>query len=261
MALYEDMAALTEAGRAFVSATVVSTSGSTPGKPGAKMLVLEDGSLKGTIGGGAIEQEVIEAAKALLAATGGPHTRLMESHLTHELAMCCGGKMTLFLERVGRSEELILFGAGHVGQELASAAARVGFRVTVVDERAEWARRERFPEAAAIRVEDALEVAKGLSGGPGVHLIITTHDHALDQSLVEALLQTPSAYLGVIGSQRKSLRFRQRLEAAGFSPEAIARLRSPIGLDIGAVTPAEIAVSVVAEFIRLRRAPAPTSTD
>ncbi|HLT30023.1 MAG TPA: xanthine dehydrogenase accessory protein XdhC [Myxococcaceae bacterium] len=258
MALYDDMAALVAEGRPFVSATVVSVSGSTPGKPGAKLLLLEDGSIRGTIGGGAIEQQVLEAARELLNASGGPETRLLETHLTHELAMCCGGKMTLFLERVGRTEELVLFGAGHVGKELASAAARVGFRVTVVDERAEWATPERFPEAAAIRVEDPLEVAKGLAGGPGVHVIITTHDHALDQSLVEALLERPSAYLGVIGSRRKSLRFRQRLEAAGFTAEAIEKLRSPIGLDIGAVTPAEIAVSVVAEFIRLRRVPAPT---
>lgn len=255
MALYDDMAALAAAGRAFVSATVVSVSGSTPGKPGAKLLVLEDGSIKGTIGGGAIEQQVIGAALELLTATGGPATRLLETHLTHELAMCCGGRMTLFLERVGRAEELVLFGAGHIGQELAAAAARVGFRVTVVDERPEWASAERFPEATAIRVEDPLEVAKRLSGGAGAHFIITTHDHALDQSLVETLLETPSAYIGVIGSRRKALRFRQRLEAAGFSQEAIARLRSPIGLDIGAVTPAEIAVSVVAEFIRLRRVP------
>lgn len=257
MTLYDDMAAWVVEGRPFVSATVVSVSGSTPGKPGAKLLVLADGSLKGTIGGGAIEQQVIKGALELLSATGGPETRLIETHLTHELAMCCGGKMTVFLERVGRTDELFLFGAGHVGKELASAAAKVGFRVTVVDERPEWATQERFPDAAAIRVEDPVEVAKGLTGGPGVHVIITTHDHALDQSLVETLLETPSAYLGVIGSRRKALRFRQRLEAAGFPTQAIARLRSPIGLDIGAVTPAEIAVSVVAEFIRLRRTPVP----
>lgn len=253
MDLYQDMAALSADGTPFVAVTVVQSAGSTPGKPGARLLVLEDGSLRGTIGGGAIEQQAVDAARALLVAPGGASTRLMETHLTHELGMCCGGRMTLFLERVGRPDTLTLFGAGHVAAELAALASRVGFRVTVVDARAEWASEARFPSAERVLLQDPADHARGLKGGAAHYFVVTTHDHPLDQAVVEALLPKPSAYLGVIGSRRKAARFRQRLEAAGFTGDQIARMRSPMGLEIQAVTPAEIAVSVVGELIMVRR--------
>lgn len=249
-AQFQDLAELASEGRTFVVATVVSTGGSTPQKPGARMAVLEDGSLRGTVGGGAIEQQVVEASLALMRS---PEThRLFETHLTHELGMCCGGKMQLFLEKHVPSARLWVFGAGHVGKELAALARHVGFRVTVVDERAEWATAERFPGVEVVR-RDAATVSRELPGGPDCFFCVTTHDHPLDQAVVEALLEKPAAYLGVIGSRRKAERFRQRLLAAGFSGAQVEALRSPMGVPIQALTPAEIAVSIVAELVAVRR--------
>jgi xanthine dehydrogenase accessory factor len=255
MDLYAEIDRLQKEGRAFVLATVVQTAGSTPQKPGSKMIVLPDGSPRGTVGGGAIEQQILEAARELLASS--ELSRLMQTHLTHDLGMCCGGRMTVFLEKHAPAARLYVFGAGHVGTELAAFAQRTGFVVTVVDERADWARPERFPAGITVLRAEPVALARSLEGGPDHYFCISTHDHPLDQALVEALLRTRSAYLGVIGSRRKAERFGHRLEAAGFSAEERARLRSPMGVPIRALTPAEIAVSIVAELISIRRAEAP----
>jgi xanthine dehydrogenase accessory factor len=230
---------------------VTAVQGSTPQKPGSRLVVLRDGSLRGTIGGGAIEKQVVDAALALLA-NPKEDTRTIETHLTHDLGMCCGGQMTVFLEKHGAPASLFVFGAGHVAKELAALAHHVGFQVTVVDERTEWLNAERFPHATR-RLEQPDVVAKSLTSSPQLYCCITTHDHPLDQACIEALLRTPCAYLGVIGSQRKALKFRSRLEAAGFNAEEVARFESPMGVDIDALTPAEIAVSIVARLISVRR--------
>jgi len=254
--LYEEIARLEAEGRPFVIATVVESQGSTPQKPGSKMVVLPDGELRGTVGGGAIEHQIVAAARALFedpAAT----TRVVETHLTHDLGMCCGGKMKVFLEKHAAAARLWIFGAGHVGREVAVLARRVGFRVAVVDERPEWANRERFPDADELLLRNPADCARELEGGPDCYFCITTHDHPLDQACLEALLNKPSAYLGVIGSRRKAERFRMRLQAAGASEADLARVRSPMGLPINALSAPEIAVSIVAELIQLRRKDTP----
>lgn len=251
MTLFGDIAQLEAEGRPFVLCTVIASHGSTPQKPGSRLVVLGDGSLRGTIGGGAIEKQVIDAALALLAEEAA-QTRTLETHLTHDLGMCCGGKMTVFLEKHGAPAQLFIFGAGHVAKELAALAAHVGFQVTVVDERAEWLTAERFPNAAR-RLEQPDVVAKALPFGAQAYCCVATHDHPLDQAVTEVLVRKPLAYLGVIGSQRKALRFRQRLEAAGFTPAEVARFESPMGVPIDALTPSEIAVSIVARLINVRR--------
>ncbi len=250
--LYAQIVQLSAEGKAFVIATVIESAGSTPQKPGSKMVVLPDGSLRGTVGGGAIELQIVEAAKTLLGAPGET-SRVIETHLTHDLGMCCGGKMKVFLEKHAAQDRLWVFGAGHVARELAALAHTVGFHVTVVDERAEWASRERFPGADTLQLRNPADVARELAGGPDCYFCITTHDHPLDQSVLEALLDKPSAYLGVIGSRRKAERFKMRLTAAGFSAPQLERVRSPMGVPIDALTPAEIAVSIVAELIATRR--------
>jgi len=249
--LFGDIAQLEAEGRPFVLCTVIASHGSTPQKPGSRLVVLGDGSLRGTIGGGAIEKQVIDAALALLADEAA-QTRTLETHLTHDLGMCCGGKMTVFLEKHGAPAQLFIFGAGHVAKELAALAAHVGFQVTVVDERAEWLNAERFPNAAR-RLEQPDVVAQALPFGAQAYCCVATHDHPLDQAVTEVLVKKPLAYLGVIGSQRKALRFRQRLEAAGFTPAEVARFESPMGVPIDALTPSEIAVSIVARLISVRR--------
>lgn len=250
MSVLSDIAQLEAEGRPFVLCTVTATSGSTPQKPGSKLAVLDGGELRGTVGGGAIEKQIIDAALALLASD--EETRVIETQLTHELGMCCGGKMTVFLEKHGAPQRLFVFGAGHVAKELAALAHHVGFRVTVVDERPEWLTAERFPHAER-RLEPPELVAKSVSGGAHTYCCVTTHDHPLDQACVEALAKTPLAYLGVIGSERKAAKFRQRMKAAGFSDDEVARFESPMGVDIAAQTPAEISVSIVARLIAVRR--------
>jgi xanthine dehydrogenase accessory factor len=249
--LFTDLAALTEEGRAFVLATVIASHGSTPQKPGAKLLVLEDGSVRGTVGGGAIEQQVVDAARALFV-DGAASTRTLETHLTHDLGMCCGGRMTVFLEKHGATAQLLVFGAGHVARELAALAQHVGFKVTVVDARAEWLTAERFPTAVR-RLEPPDDVARQLAPVGPTFCCVVTHDHPLDQACVEALLGKPLSYLGVIGSQRKAERFRQRLLAAGAPQAQVDRVECPMGLPIGALSPAEIAVSIVARLVTVRR--------
>lgn len=251
MSLFAEIAQLEDEGRPFVLCTVMAAHGSTPQKPGSRLVVLADGSLRGTIGGGAIEKQVVDAALALLSSET-EETKMFETHLTHDLGMCCGGRMTVFLEKHGAPATLVVFGAGHVAKELAALAHRVGFQVTVVDERAEWLNAERFPSATR-RLEQPDVVAKSLAGGRHTFCCVTTHDHPLDQACVEALVKTPLAYLGVIGSRRKALMFRQRMAAAGFPEEEVQRFESPMGLDINALTPAEIAVSIVARLIAVRR--------
>ena len=254
MGLYQHIARLEAEGRPFVLATVIASAGSTPQKPGSKMVVLADGTLFGTVGGGAIEKQIVDAAIELLA-DGTAQTRQLETHLTHDLGMCCGGRMTVFLEKSAAAADLFVFGAGHVAQPLAKLAQEVGFRVTVIDERDEWANTARFGADITLKLANPADVAHTLTGGPTQFFCVTTHDHPLDQACVEALLNKPSAYLGVIGSRRKAERFKQRLTAAGFSTEAVNKLECPMGVEVGALTPGEIAVSIVARLIQVRRQP------
>ena len=253
--LHGKLAELAREGRRFVLALVVDTSGSSPQKPGARLALVDDGRLLGTIGGGAIEKQILDAAQALLDTPSAPQTRLLETHLTRDLGMCCGGKMTVFLERHEPAAMLWLFGAGHVNRALAAAAADVGFRVSVIDEREEWLTPERFPRANRIQ-EDPKLAARRLDVHARDLVAVATHDHAIDEDVLVALAGKPMAYLGCIGSARKAIRFRERLSARGLAPADIERMQMPMGLDIGAQSPEEIAIAIVAELIRARAAQA-----
>ena len=247
--MWDALARWRAARRPFVLATVVTTRGFTPRKAAAHMLIAAGGETVGTIGGGAIEREVIERAQPLFAAGG---SAVLERHLTQELGMCCGGEMTVFLEAILPAPRLYLFGAGYIAKPVAAIAAGCGFEVTVVDGRAEWATGERFP-TSAVRLEDAEGFARALATAPEDFVVIVTHDHALDQRLVQALIRKPMRFLGMIGSLPKQRKFALRLRARGFLDDEIARLHTPLGLAIGAATPEEIAVSVVAQLIAVRR--------
>jgi len=247
--VWEVIARWRAAGRRFVLATVVATRGFTPQKGGAHLLVGEGGETWGTVGGGAIEQEVLARARVLLARGGAER---LDRHLTQELGMCCGGAMSVFLEVVERAPRLVIFGAGHIAKPLASIAAGCGFDVTVVDARADWASQERFPWAR-LEIRAPEDFAREWRSAGDEFVVIVTHDHALDQKLVQVMLERPLGFLGMIGSVPKQRKFALRLKARGFSAEQIARLRTPLGLQIGARTPEEIAVSVVAELVAVRR--------
>ena len=218
------------------------------------MLVADSGETAGTIGGGAIELECVTEAKALMRAGGS--TRMVKKQLTTELGMCCGGEMVVHAEVLEALPRLFVFGAGHVARPLASLAAATGFGVTVVDARAEWLTAERFP-AAARELRDPEAAAREMTFDTSDSVVVTTHDHALDQRVVQELLRYPLRFTGVIGSFAKQRKFALRLRARGFDDDTIARMRTPVGLSIGAQTPEEIAVSIVAELVAVRRGAAP----
>jgi len=242
------------AGRRFALLTVVESRGFTPQKPGNHMLVADDGEAAGTIGGGAIEHACLDEARALLAS--GEATRIIKKQLTTELGMCCGGEMVVHLEVLEAQPRLFVFGAGHVARPLAALAATTGFGVTVVDARPEWLNAERFPHAAR-ELRDPEAAARELALEPSDSVVVTTHDHALDQRVVQELLKRELRFTGLIGSFAKQRKFALRLRARGFDDETIARLRTPVGLAIGAQTAEEIAVSIVAELVAVRRGAAP----
>jgi xanthine dehydrogenase accessory factor len=247
--VWETLARWRAQGRRFALASVIESRGFTPRKPGAHMLVAEDGETCGTIGGGAIEHQVVEEARALLQGGG---VSLVRKHLTQELGMCCGGEMAVFLEVLEPAPRLYLFGAGYIARPLAALAAGCGFDVTVVDGRAEWAIAGRFPDCRVV-AQAPEDFLRALATTAADYAVVVTHDHALDQRLVQDLLRRPLKFVGMIGSVPKQRKFALRLRARGFSDAEIARLRTPLGMPIGADTPEEIAVSAMGELIAARR--------
>jgi xanthine dehydrogenase accessory factor len=248
------------AGRPCVLATVIRTAGSTPRKGAARMLVLARGASVGTIGGGRFEKEIVDACVALLDQGSAAQPRIIRFQLTRDLAMCCGGEMEVFVEPLVPEPFLIVCGGGHVARAVVPLARAVGFLPIVVEEPPDDAPDEpaavaaRF--AAAVRVVDSWDVRdwQGVALDGNSYVIIVTRDHAVDQRLLESLIDRDLAYLGMIGSQRKVQLFHRRLEAKGIEPAKLARLHAPIGLDIGADTPEEIAVAIVAQLIQARAA-------
>lgn len=236
-------------GRRAALVTVIGVDGSAPRASGARMLVQDDGAIVGTVGGGAWEHRLIAEAQDAIRLG---RSRRVSVHLTRDLGMCCGGAMEAFVEPLRPVEQLVIHGAGHVGTALAKLAMELGFSVTVVDERPEWLDAARLPGARLVLC-DPRRALGDLPEGPLAWHLVVTHSHQLDQDLIEALLPRDLAWLGLIGSRAKVARFLLRLHAAGMDPALFSRLSAPVGLDIGAETPEEIAVSIAAELVRVRR--------
>ncbi|MBI5496680.1 MAG: XdhC family protein [Deltaproteobacteria bacterium] len=250
MVSYDELAALERTGTPAVVVTVVDCRGSTPRKPGARMVWLSSGETRGTVGGGAVEHAAVAACPDVLRA-GEP--RFVEVKLGQELGMCCGGVMRLYLEPLLPRPAFILLGGGHVALACARVMAPLGFDVHVADERAGFATLERFPSAVSLVDGTAEADLARLPFSERAYVLVCTHDHALDQALVERCLRRPAHWLGLIASRRKALRTRERCRHKGFTPEDLRRLHSPVGLDLGAQTPEEIAVAIAAEAVALRR--------
>jgi xanthine dehydrogenase accessory factor len=237
------------AGERVALATVVGVDGSAPRAAGARMVVWPDGRIVGTVGGGNFEHRVIAEAIAALEA-GRP--RRYAVHLTRDLGMCCGGAMEVYIEPMDADEHLVIYGAGHVAVPTAAVARLLGFRVTVVDERDELLTPDRFPDVDRV-LAHPLTHATALRTDARTYVFVTTHAHALDQALLETLIAREWAWFGMIGSRAKLAKFFIRLRAAGVDEALFTKVNGPVGLDIGAETPAEIAVSVAAELVRVRR--------
>ena len=241
--------------------TITGIAGSTPRSGGTRMLVYQSGDIVGTVGGGAFEYKIIEEAQIAMK-EGRP--RRYAVHLTLDLGMCCGGAMEAYIEPLEAQRDLVIYGAGHVGMATAIAAEQAGFRVTVVDSRPEFADTSSFPENVAVLSCDPVGTLDTLPWGTNSYHLIVTHDHALDQELIQHTLPRPCGWIGMIGSRAKVAKFFIRLRAGGMDERLFEKLSAPVGLDIGAETPQEIAVSIVAELIRVRRhsqqTPAPLSS-
>jgi xanthine dehydrogenase accessory factor len=234
--------------------TVVATEGSTPQKAGARMLVHGDGRIVGTIGGGCLEAEMTWRARE---AIGARRPRLVSYDLTPDQAgedgLVCGGRMQVFIEPIEPVPVLCLFGAGHVAQPLARMAKACGFRVELVDDRVKFANEERFPEADLV-VVDAFEAgAEKLTLGPSSYAVVVTRGHQGDADALRAVLGRGLRFVGLLGSRPKVVHIFAALAERGVPAEELARVHAPLGLEIGAQTPEEIAVSILAEMIAVRR--------
>jgi xanthine dehydrogenase accessory factor len=233
--------------------TVVSTEGSTPQKAGAKMVVYPDGRIVGTIGGGCVEAEMTWRARHVIE-TG--QAQLTSYDLTPDQAgedgLVCGGRMQVFIEPMIGTPTLCLFGAGHVAQPLARIAKMAGFRVEVADDRAKFANAERFPDADRILVEDLATAAGHLTLGPNTYAVVVTRGHNGDTEALAAVLGRGLRFVGLLGSRAKLVHIATALEERGVPREEVARIHCPLGLSIGAATPEEIAVSILAELIAVR---------
>jgi xanthine dehydrogenase accessory factor len=230
-------------GVALCLVTVVESAGSVPAPVGARLVVTPD-STRGTVGGGALEKFATDEARALLETGGEP--RLIRRR-TAELDMRCGGEVALFFEPLSTARRLWIFGGGHIATALAPIAAKLGFAITVVDERPEFARDERFPAASRVICGDPAERAQGVD--PSSFAVIVTHGHAHDQGVLEQLVQIdpPLAYIGMIGSVRKVRGALDALADNGLQPGP--NLYAPIGLDVGGGSPSQIAVAIAAELL------------
>jgi xanthine dehydrogenase accessory factor len=242
------MVALLRSGQSGAVATVVRSSGSAPQQAGARIMLRGDGSVFGTVGGGAIESAVLERLREVLESG---ESELFVRELGHDLGMCCGGRMELFLERINASPRLLLCGAGHISHALAPIARALGFELLVADARDELNNDERFP-AARRELLDADELFKRELLTERDWVIVATHDHALDERILERALHQVPRYIGLVGSRRKVFRLLERIARRG-GELALDRVYAPVGLALAAVGPAEIAVSIAAELVALRR--------
>jgi xanthine dehydrogenase accessory factor len=252
----EVFAAVAEAldrGESAALVTIVSTTGSTPQRVGAKMLVYGDGRIVGTIGGGCYENDAFWKAREAITARKPQlvHYELSDD-FAQETGLICGGQMDVYIEPIEPSPELYVIGAGHVGTELAKVAHAVGFRVHVVDDREKFANRERFPDASDVVAEDIPTWLARTTLPPQAYVVIVTRGHTNDLEALRALATRDLQYLGLIGSRAKVARIYEALQQDGIAGERLQRVHAPIGLDIGAVTPQEIAVSILAELIAVK---------
>jgi len=268
--LFAEAARRAAAREAFALCTVVATDRSVPRDAGAKMLVAPDGSVCGTVGGGPLEASVLFEAVQLLRGGGASGVRRFALTTAGEaaeplpavpapgedLGMKCGGEVSVFIDVIRPAARLVLYGAGHVGERVANMAAEAGLSAVVVDDRPDFARRERFPRAADVRCADLEKDALGgLSPGPEDFVVIVTRCHALDEAVLEAALRTPARYVGLIGSRRKvAVILRSIARRLGRDPRADPRLHAPIGLKLGDKSPGEIAISILAEVLLVKSA-------
>jgi xanthine dehydrogenase accessory factor len=254
MDIYEEIVKLQREGHRGALATIVNVRGSVPSFKTAKMLVRDDGSISGTIGGGCVEAEVWQMAREVMANEKSCTLSFdLNQDPKYDTGLVCGGTLKIFIEPILPPALLYIFGAGHVAYGLYKIAKNSGFDVVVADDREAYANRERFPEARQVITEDFDHILAGLTPHESSYIVIVTRGHHDDMRILRWAVQTQAHYVGMVGSKRKAISIFRELTREGLKPELFDRVHSPVGVDIGAITPEEIAVSIMAEIIAIRR--------
>jgi xanthine dehydrogenase accessory factor len=252
--IYEEIVELRSRGIRAALATIIASKGATPRKDAAKMLVREDGSQMGTVGGGSVEADVCREAKIMMT-TGKP--KMLSFDLTvidpEESALVCGGHMEVYLEPIFPDPTLIILGAGHVAKAIAGIAKSIGFGIAVVDDRDKYANAERFPDADVFYIDNWEAVLSKLHISDSSFVFIATRGHQYDLICLRFAIRSAAKYIGMLGSRKKLKLLSDLLVKEGADPSSFDRVIVPAGLDIGSETPEEIAVSIAAELIAARK--------
>ncbi len=256
MDIYDEIVRLRKLGQKCALATIVQVNGSIPSYESAKLLVREDGSIMGTVGGGCVEAEVWNAAREVIETEKPRHLNFsLGQEAAYDTGLICGGQLNIFVEPVIPQPRAFIFGGGHVSKSISKVATLAGFLTTIIDDREAFANRERFPEAEETYADEYESVFPKLPVTSTSYLIIVTRGHRDDMRVLRWAVGTPAKYISMIGSKRKTISVIHELEKEGFQREAFERIFAPMGLEIGAESPEEIAISVVAEMIAVRREP------
>lgn len=254
MDIYDELTRLRRLGQKSALATIVQVRGSIPSFESAKLLVREDGSMVGTIGGGCVEAEVWNAAREVMETEKARHMSFnLGQDAAYDNGLICGGQLDVFVEPIVPNPRAFIFGAGHISKSLSNVLTMAGFLTTVIDDRESFANRERFPTADEVIAGEYEEICTGLNIVEGSYIVIVTRGHRDDMRVLRWATGTPAKYVSMIGSKRKVINVIKELEKEGISREAMSRVFAPMGLEIGAVSPEEIAISVAAEMIAVRR--------
>jgi xanthine dehydrogenase accessory factor len=254
MDIYEQIVQLRREGRRGAVATIINVRGSIPSFRTAKMLIRDDGSIVGTIGGGCVEADVWQAAREVMESEK-PRALTFDLNQDpkYDTGLVCGGTLEVFIEPVLPPALLYIFGAGHVANALCKIAAESCFDPIVTDDRSSYATPERFPAAREVHALDFDQAFQQLDPSESSYVVIVTRGHRDDMRVLRWALSTHARYIGMIGSRRKVIEISKALQAEGMPANSFDRLHAPIGIDIGAVTPEEIAISITAELIAHRR--------
>ncbi|HVO97505.1 MAG TPA: XdhC/CoxI family protein [Bryobacteraceae bacterium] len=254
MDIYDEIVRLRKLGQKCALATIVQVNGSIPSYESAKMLVREDGSMLGTIGGGCVEAEVWNAAREVIETEKPRHLAFsLGQDAAYDNGLICGGQLNIFIEPVTPQPRAYIFGGGHVSKSISKVATLAGFATVIVDDREAFSNPERFPEAEATYAEPYEEVFPKLPITSSSYLVIVTRGHRDDMRVLRWAVNTEARYIAMIGSKRKTISVVKELEKEGLARELFQKVFAPMGLEIGAETPEEIAISVVAEMIAMRR--------
>ncbi len=256
MDVYDELIRLRQLGQKCALATIVQVKGSIPSYESAKLLVREDGSMFGTIGGGCVEAEVWNAAREVISTERPRNLNFnLGQDAAYDNGLICGGQLQVFVEPVVPPPGAFIFGGGHISKSLAKVANLAGFAVSIIDDREAFANRDRFPEAQAVYADEYEAVFPTLNIIDTSYIVIVTRGHRDDMRVLKWAVNTQSRYIAMIGSKRKVISVIRELEKEGIPRTAFERIYAPMGFDIGAISPEEIAVSVVAEMIAVRRLP------